>query len=144
MLPPPLTLPELPPSRRLYIAVGQPWRQALQTFYSEAGNERRWSIDMSYRQGDMILTIFNTDPRTFLCVEWARRAGRPNGDILVDWDRTIVFEYGLSVEAVQAEFGKELRAKQSFDSDDANWLIRALNMELVNRRPWFAIPGSPP
>jgi hypothetical protein len=91
-----------------------------------------WTVASDYRPGDIILTILNTMPRVFLCVEFARHYGSNGRAILVDDDRTVLFENGISVNAVQEMIGRKLQAKNVFTGSEANGINAALNAELAD------------
>ena len=138
MIEEPQVIPYIKRGQYLYIASGSPWEEALETFHSEQRLGRVWTVARDYRPGDMILTILNTTPRVFLCVEWARHHGSEGRAILVDDDRTILFENGISVNAVQEMIGRTLKANNVFSGSEANGIIAALNAELADPSPWFA------
>lgn len=58
--------------QQLHLVLGRPWREA-QIVFATGSDRDLWEAP-SYEAGDLLLTILDTRPRTFLCLERASRA----------------------------------------------------------------------
>ena len=98
-------LPKLQRGGRLYIVIGEPYREALWDYFHGDGTAQVWDVDRSYRRDDLLLTLVPTQPRMFIAREIATANGADTSDIQVDWNRSIAFENGVLVDAVAKRAG---------------------------------------
>lgn len=63
--------------QRTFLIVGSPWLTAIAAIRDELIDEDPWQARGSFRPGDLLVTVLDTDPRAVLCVE---RIDRGNSD----------------------------------------------------------------
>lgn len=129
-------LPELQRGGRLYIAKGEPYREALWDYFHGDGTAQVWDVDCSYRRDDLLLTLVPTQPRMFIALEVAIANGAHTSDIQVDWDRSIAFENGVLVDAVTKRAGIH-KLQSYYEGVEARRIWRALDSEYRRDALWF-------
>lgn len=55
--------------QRTFLIVGSPWLTAIAAIRDESIDEDPWQARGSFRPGDLLITVLDTDPRAVLCVE---------------------------------------------------------------------------
>lgn len=129
-------LPKLQRGGRLYIAIGEPYREALWDYFHGDGTAQVWDVDRSYRRDDLLLTLVPTQPRMFIALEIATANGADTSDIQVDWNRSIAFQNGVLVDAVAKRAGIR-KFQRYYEGAEARRIWRALDSEYRRDAPWF-------
>lgn len=55
--------------QNLYVITGDPWKDALLGYLSEDAPDHRWGLPDGLSEGDLVLAVLDTTPRTLLCLE---------------------------------------------------------------------------
>ncbi|MGW5300711.1 hypothetical protein ACWEQV_20930 [Rhodococcus aetherivorans] len=89
------------------------------------------------------MLIVATTPRVVLGVTRPLRAHDPAEPLTADPDHTLLFEHGLSVNAVENRLGYRLRGGSVHEGSYANGIVGVLNVELDDPHPWFTPATAP-
>jgi hypothetical protein len=90
---------------RLHLISGSPWKEAI--FAQQRGGVRRWPSPPVMAQGDLILTVLDSRPRTLLCLERLRDSREAGSDYVVD-RRADYFDHAFLVPAIEKRLGRPL------------------------------------
>lgn len=134
-------LPKLSARRRLYIATGSPYRQALRDYFSGESTAEVWDVERTYRAGDLLLTVIATAPRMFITLEVAEvDAAEDPANIWIDWNTSIAFDNGILVDAVASRAELTIKSSGYYTGERARRILTALEDEYRLNTPWFT-PG---
>jgi hypothetical protein len=136
----PRKTPRLKRGTRLYMCVGSPWNKAIDDLKSGAGAEDLWTVDRTYRQGDLILSLITTSPRMVVCLEVAAKdaADGPMIDITSDY---VDFDNGILLPRVCAEVGFSVKSSGYYEGSDARNILKSLAAEDSKGEPWLTPRG---
>ncbi|WP_157180168.1 MULTISPECIES: hypothetical protein [unclassified Rhodococcus (in: high G+C Gram-positive bacteria)] len=93
----------------------------------------------TYRAGDLMLTILETDPPVAFCLDVATVDGGRGKDIRVDDSKTVLFDHGLSVERIKKKLGFTPQSRGFYEGEKARKILQALRDEGAEQKPWFAV-----
>jgi hypothetical protein len=74
------------PRQRVFLVVGSPWLDAIAAIRDDSRDGDPWHVSGSFRPGDLLVTVLDTDPRAVLCVERLEEGG-PDDDPVVLGER---------------------------------------------------------
>lgn len=61
--------------QQVFLVVGTPWLEAIAAIRDENRDGDPWQASGSFRPGDLLITVVDTDPRAVLCVERLEQGG---------------------------------------------------------------------
>ncbi|MGU3435053.1 hypothetical protein ACNHUS_18800 [Actinomycetes bacterium M1A6_2h] len=140
LIDPSRALPEIERNQRLFIAVGEPWNEALQSIKEPSGSMPfKWDIWKTYKAGDWILTYLATRPRVFLCWEQSTRDATEGGKIWVDVDTAVYFDNIITVDDVEKDVGIKITPRSRFDERQAVDIRMAILRRFYSLTPWHGL-----
>lgn len=72
--------------QKVFLVVGTPWLEAIAAIRDDNRDGDPWQASGSFRPGDLLITVVDTDPRAVLCVERLEQGG-PDDDSVVLGER---------------------------------------------------------
>lgn len=87
------------PRQGVFLVVGSPWLDAIAAIRDGNRGGDPWQASGSFRPGDLLITVLDTDPRAVLCVERVEQGG-PDDDPVVLGERRMA-EHLPSVPEVE-------------------------------------------
>ena len=74
--------------QRVFIVEGRPWKDAVIAYLEPRSPYRPWFIGEDIRNGDVLITVLDTDPRTVLCMEVAGSSSLDAAGVTESWTLT--------------------------------------------------------
>ena len=74
--------------QQVFLVVGTPWLEAIAAIRDDNRDGDPWQASGSFRPGDLLITVVDTDPRAVLCVERLEQDG-PDDDSVVLGERRL-------------------------------------------------------
>ncbi|WP_225928432.1 hypothetical protein [Rhodococcus opacus] len=87
--------------QRVFIVEGRPWKDAVIAHLEPRSPYRPWFTGEDIRNGDVLITVLDTDPRTVLCMEVAGSSSLDAAGVTESWTLTAL----PSVTAFEAHAG---------------------------------------
>lgn len=117
---------KLEPGQRTYLVIGSPWLSAIAAMRSETASDDPWQVAGSFRPGDLLVTVLDTDPRAVLCLERLIDDGDPAGEDVVIGEQLMTMHLP-AVPDVEARSGAAVPKRPGpIPARDADKLLDAI------------------